>query len=125
MTSTIEQVQIVKTDARGRIRYTAERREAIVAEFGRSGLSAVKFASLAGVKYQTLAGWIARAKKAASHNTRAPVRWVEAVVDSPVLGGKPGQAPVVVHLTGNMKVELASETQVELVVRLIRGLQAC
>jgi hypothetical protein len=39
------------TDARGRVRVPVERREALLDEFERSGLSGVKFAQMAGLKY--------------------------------------------------------------------------
>ena len=46
---------LLKTDARGRVRATPERRAAILAEFDRSGLSAAQFARLAGIKHSTFA----------------------------------------------------------------------
>jgi hypothetical protein len=47
----------LKQDVKGRVGTPAERREALLAEFERSGLSGPKFAALAGVKYQTFAWW--------------------------------------------------------------------
>ncbi len=54
---------VLKTDAAGRIQMPPERREALLDEFERSGLSGAKFAKLAGVKYQTFAAWAARRRK--------------------------------------------------------------
>jgi hypothetical protein len=56
--------EVLKVDTRGRVRVPAERREALLAEFERSGLSGVKFAQLAGVKYPTFALWVQKRKKA-------------------------------------------------------------
>ena len=44
---------ILKTDSRGRVRMPPQRREELLMGFERSGLSATKFAQLAGVRYQT------------------------------------------------------------------------
>ena len=51
-------VQLMKVDTRGRVRTTAKRRASVLEEFDRSGVSATKFAELAGIKYQTfVSGW--------------------------------------------------------------------
>src|SRR6187431_1134294 len=56
---------IIKSDRRGRLRYTPDQREALVKACQASGLSAPRFAAIHGVKYQTLAAWIHR------HNRKA------------------------------------------------------
>jgi len=48
MTSLIGEVEVLKTDTRGRVRVPAERREALLDEFEKSGMSGAKFARLAG-----------------------------------------------------------------------------
>ncbi|HWQ90451.1 MAG TPA: hypothetical protein VN673_02180, partial [Clostridia bacterium] len=42
---------ILKTDTRGHLRVPVERREVLLAEFDRSGLSGKQFARLSGIKY--------------------------------------------------------------------------
>jgi hypothetical protein len=54
---------ILKTDTKGRVRTPAARRESLLDEFERSGLSGTKFAALAGITYQTFAAWAARLRK--------------------------------------------------------------
>ena len=49
MTSLSEDHHVLKSDTRGRVRVPVERREALLDEFERSGLSGLKFAALAGV----------------------------------------------------------------------------
>ena len=44
---------ILKSDRRGRIRFTPEQRTAILDAYDASGLSGPKFAQLHGVNYQT------------------------------------------------------------------------
>ncbi|MEI7911787.1 MAG: IS66 family insertion sequence element accessory protein TnpB [Verrucomicrobiota bacterium] len=53
---------ILKSDRRGRIRFTPEQRTAMVDAYDTSGLSRPKFAKLHGVNYQAFAGWFQRRK---------------------------------------------------------------
>ena len=49
--------QILKVDTLRRVRVPKARREAILDEFERSGLSGAAFAELHGLKYATFANW--------------------------------------------------------------------
>ena len=51
---------ILKSDRRGRLRFTPEQRLALLDAYDASGLSGPKFAQLHGVNYQTFAGWFQR-----------------------------------------------------------------
>lgn len=81
-------VQLEKQNARGRVRYGRERREELLGEFGRSGMSAAVFARLSGVRYTTFAGWVQRCKQEAKRDgvaaveeeRRGPIRLLEALV---------------------------------------------
>ena len=95
MTFLTAQTEVLKQDARGRVRVPRERREALLEEFEKSGASGVKFARLAGIKYPTFANWVQARRKARAERNRtegatAPrelaggggaVRMFEAVVD--------------------------------------------
>ena len=50
-------------DTLGRVRTPREKREQILDEYERSGMSGAAFAALVGVKYSTLAWWIQRRRK--------------------------------------------------------------
>src|ERR1700743_2283173 len=95
MTSTTLASEVCKQDSRGRVRVSRERREELLAEFGRSGLSGAAFARLAGVKYATLANWVQqRRKRSGGEGERtvthaATVRLLEAVVEEDGLGKLP------------------------------------
>jgi transposase-like protein len=52
------QLTILKRDARGRVRSTAEARAEAVAEYRRSGLSASAFAKMAGIAPNTFWNWL-------------------------------------------------------------------
>jgi transposase-like protein len=54
---------ILKSDRRGRIRFTPEQRSSMLDAYDASGLSGPKFAQLHGVNYQTFAGWFQRRKR--------------------------------------------------------------
>src|SRR6187431_1464742 len=78
--------KVLKQDVRGRVRTPVERREMLLGEFERSGLSGPKFAELVGVKYQTFAGWVHERRKkspvppAVLASTASSLRLIEAVV---------------------------------------------
>jgi predicted HTH domain antitoxin len=79
---------ILKTDKRGHVRMPPERREVLLAEFDRSGLTLTRFAELAGVRYSTFATWLQqrRNKTGAANQDKGkdrpkPVRFAEVLVD--------------------------------------------
>lgn len=58
-------------DARGRVQVTAERREALLDEFDRSGMSGAGFAKHYGIKYTTFAYWIQARRRKQNPSKRA------------------------------------------------------
>lgn len=54
---------VLKADKMGRVRTPAARREELLAEFEKSGLSGTQFAELAGANYQTTATWIEKRRE--------------------------------------------------------------
>jgi hypothetical protein len=106
MTDTNEAVeQILKTDAQGRVRTPAKRRESLLEEFDRSGLSGSKFAELAGIKYQTFATWLQKRRRQGASPTKTAhaVRWLETVVEQAHASGRKNQLALVVELPGGAK----------------------
>lgn len=89
MTSLIQtEGAILKTDERGRVQTPAERRESLLDEFERSGLSAAKFAVLAGTEFQTFAAWWPRRRRqrgtsAAPTLSTDSARWLETMLTAP------------------------------------------
>ena len=72
-------------DTRGRVRVTRERREALLTEYERMGMSGAAFARWSGVKYPTLMNWLAQRRKEprpAKVKESEPLTWVEAQVGS-------------------------------------------
>jgi hypothetical protein len=102
--------QILSRDTRGRVLISQERREALLAEYDRSGMSGVKFAQYVGIKYSTLACWLQRRRRSRegeklllkagteSGAGKSTGGWIEAVVEE-------GSSPRV--LTGALRIDFA------------------
>jgi hypothetical protein len=130
MTDTIpSSEQIIKSDARGRMQTPPARREALLDEFERSGLSAMKFAALVGIKYQTFANWAQKRRRGAVSNGTGiaakdqSVRWLEAVVQQ-AQGSTAESGPVLkLVLPGGASVEISDRNQVALAAALLHALE--
>ena len=129
MTDTTEAVgEVIKTDARGRMRVSDERRQRLLAEYEQSGLSAKKFAQLAGIKYQTFANWLQKRRRLGSSPAKPTdsIRWLEAVVEKAKTSGLPGAAALIVALPGGARMEIGDAHQAALAALLLRSLaQPC
>ncbi|MEI9999735.1 MAG: hypothetical protein WDO13_11540 [Verrucomicrobiota bacterium] len=114
--------QIVKVDRIGRIKTPRERREVLLAEFDRSGMSGQQFAKWAGIKYGTFITWVQKRRRksvvAATANKaegKEEVRWVEAVMEkatppkqsSPTVAGA-----MIVPGASGLRLELSEERHV-------------
>lgn len=123
MTEMIKAGEVVlKTDKLGRMQTPAARREQVLDEFERSGLSGKKFAALIGVKYPTLATWAAKRRRERGMppvvKRSKSVRWLEAVVE-PNRGDK---SPLVLELPGGARIEIKDAQQAALAGALLRTL---
>jgi hypothetical protein len=117
MTSIVGEAEVLKTDERGRVRVPVERREALLDEFEKSGMSGAKFARLAGIKYATFANWTQARRKAKSQETpgSGPLRLIEAVME----GGGSGSCGLVIELPGGSRVRVESPLQLRLAAELL------
>jgi len=123
MTSTTE--EILKQDSLGRVRTPKARREVLLEEYERSGMSGREFAVFSGVKYQTFATWVQKRQREtgeeAARAVARPVQWMEAVV-----GGEPeesgGKALVVVELCVGARMEVRDEAGAKLAAEVLRHL---
>jgi transposase len=122
---------IIKTDSRGRVRTPARRREQLLQEFASSGVSAHKFAQLAGIHYQTFSGWLKRRKTKLAPPAPTPgakpppdrVQWLEAVIEKRASATDSNtQALVRLQLEPGVIVEYHSPNQIPLIVGLLRAL---
>lgn len=138
-----EPVSVLKRDVLGRVKTTAQQREALLDEFERSGLSGAQFAQVAGVNYQTFASWVQRRRRATGgyegkamkeahrkmvkSGTSTPVvpalGWVEAVVD-PSAGSSAKALPLMLELPGGVRLQVSDLGHATLAAQLIKALQA-
>jgi transposase-like protein len=109
----------VTVDTRGRVRTSREQRRLILAEFERSGVSAVEFARRSGLKYSTLAGWRQRHRRSQRPGLR-PVRLLEAVLPTAAVAGS---IKLPVLLPGGARLEITCAAQLPLALALLRELE--
>jgi hypothetical protein len=124
--------QNFKVDRLGRVKISQERRDALLVEFDRSGMSGQQFAKSVGVKYSTWASWVQKRRQAKGlivEEKPAPepvavvakqsMRWLEAQLD-------PTPAPslaLVVHGPNGIRFEIQDETQARLAGVVLKQLQ--
>lgn len=136
MTSTRRELEVLKQDTQGRVRVSPQRREALVDEFEKSGVSGMKFARLVGIKYSTFANWVKqrRERRAATKLTvcgasqasgspanAGPVRLFEALLDgaprSPV--ASTAVEGLLIELPGGSRLRIESPVQLEMAAELV------
>lgn len=114
-------------DSQGRIRYSKQRREELLGEFDRSGMSGAGFARLSGLRYSTLAGWIKRRNRkvegegvvAGGEERSGPIRLLEAMVDGPDHGSRGGVAGLRIELPGGSRLTIESPVQMQMAAELV------
>jgi hypothetical protein len=128
MTSLHGESELLKADKRGRVRVTPQRRDELLAEFDRSGLSGARFAALSGVNYQTFAGWLHRRRKlqgnasaVVAHAKPPTVQWLETVIGKAQAPVTPANAPVLVRLPSGPVIELTHASQATIAGALLRA----
>jgi transposase-like protein len=116
--------EILKVDEVGRVRTPPERREAMLAEYDRSGMTGAQFAKFVGVRYSTLMYWLQRRRKEACRGEQVTTpgqshpRWLEARVEGEV----PNSENVVVDMGGGIRMLVGNRTQAALAGELLRAM---
>jgi len=137
MTSLSKTEELLKMDGRGRVLASRERREALLEEFGRSGMSGAQFARMAGINYKTFCGWVHRGRRANGQAINeppgvtlaegGPVKLVEAVIGEAAgcagskgpNSGHPGSGALRVDLPGGCRMWLESPVHLALAAELV------
>lgn len=117
--------RIIKSDRRGRLRYTPDQREALVKACQASGLSTPRFAAIHGVKYQTLAAWIHRHNREARPphpRSPQPAPLTLIPVEREGLNSAGASSPMEVSLPGGAKLTITASGHIPLAAALIREL---
>jgi hypothetical protein len=131
MTTTTGGSDILKTDVLGRVKTPSARREQLLDEFERSGLSGQKFAECAGLRYQTFATWVQKRRRQRgaypaqkdSPKTAPTLRWLEAVVAGAQSHDDKESKALPVQLPGGARLEISRAAQIPLAVALLTALE--
>ena len=114
---------VLKVDTAGRVRVSRERREQLLREFATSGISARRFAQLAGVNPVTFYSWVKKQRDSGTgtpvRSAGSPVSLMEAVFTCAPAVSSGSEAPLVVHLGGGARAEVASRQGVPLLAQLL------
>ncbi len=110
--------EILKVDARGRVQVTAERREALLDEFDRSGMSGAGFAKHYGIKYTTFAYWIQARRRKPSKRAGESQFLMVAVDETNRVNG------LTVELSHGVTLKITTPEEARLAAVLIESLRA-
>ena len=121
MTPTTEMgTELLKMDSMGRVRVSVERREALLAEFDRSGMSGAAFAKHYGIKYTTFAHWKRMRKKArAEKQQKEPGTFLLVSKEAVTV-----ESSLTIELPLGAKLIVASEADARLAAVLLRALES-
>jgi hypothetical protein len=107
---------------------TPEKRQELLEEFDKSGLSAPKYAALTGLKYQTFAGWLIQRRKQrdgmvpAVHPDKQPtVQWLETVIEKAQAAQTVPSSNLIVRLPSGVMIEVANAAHAALVGEVLRS----
>lgn len=124
MTSTTD--ELLKTDTLGRVSTPPVKRELILDEFDRSGMSAKAFAEHIGVKYTTFANWVQRRRKdrgevrstRKADSSKTEIALVEAFVsDESVSDG------LLIEAAGGVRIRVRHRNEIALAIEVLKALQ--
>ena len=116
--------EILKVDEVGRVRTPPEKREAMLAEYERSGMTGAQFARFVGVRYSTLMYWLQKRRKRAgqsaemANSRKDHPRWLEARVE----GDLSLSEELVVEMAGGVRMLVSNRTQAALAGEVLRAL---
>ena len=111
-------------DSRGRVQTPPQRREALLDEFERSGLSGRRFAKMVGIVPVTFSAWVCqrrrnRAEAKKLSGCSEPIALLEAVLEernSPLVSVA---ERIVIELGGGAKVQVSTREQLALIAELV------
>ena len=126
--TTTELSKILPADSKGRVRVSRQRREQILDEFERSGMTGAQFARAVGLKYQTFAFWRQERQKRKpaleaqpGADKAATVEWLETVIDKAHASDPVLISSLIVRLPSGAAIELANASQAPMAAALLRA----
>jgi hypothetical protein len=131
MTFTAEEPgEILSRDAQGRVLVSRERRELLLEQYDRSGMSGVKFAEYIGIKYSTLAYWLQSRRRRGEREksllkadtdtepSKSNGAWIEAVVENGARSRIQGGA-LRIYFAGGAYCQVSSAAEAALAAELL------
>jgi len=130
--------ELMKVDRRGHVRVLAQRREILLDEFERCGVSAAEFAAQIGVKYSTFAHWRQMRERKQTKGgdlvssgpaalfpagSNSATRWAEAVVEADGSGSGANRPSLKIALPGGASLDVSQAAQMKLAAELLRALE--
>ena len=127
--------EIMSQDAQGRVLVSRERRESLLEEYDRSGMSGVKFAQYVGIKYSTLAYWLQSRRRhrerekllmkagADTEVSKSNGAWIEAVVEKGSQS-RVSTGALRIYFAGGAYCQISSATEAALAAELLGRLGA-
>ena len=118
-----EESVLLKQDERGRILMPAERREAILDEFARCGMSGAAFARQHGIKYQTFMAWCARRRRGGAAAPRpAALTLAEVIVAGASRSATPPEPGLRISLPGGATMHICRPEDGVLAATILQAL---
>jgi hypothetical protein len=130
-----ESGQILSQDAQGRVLVSRERRQSLLEEYDRSGMSGIKFAQYVGIKYSTLAYWLQSRRRHRQKEKslikagtdieprRSNGAWIEAVVEN-ASGLRVPAGALRIYFAGGAYCQISSAGEAALAAELLGRLGA-
>ena len=117
-----ESHEILKVDSQGRVQVPKKRREALLEEFDRSGMTGAAFARHYGIRYTTFAYWL-RARRIKQQQPRRKAGEKFLLIEAKPEESSSGQESLDVELPNGCKVSVHSRNEAELAAVLINSLR--
>ena len=117
-----ESHEILKVDTQGRVQIPLERRNALLEEFDRSGMTGAAFARHYGIKYTTFAYWL-RARRIKQQQPSSKTREKFLLIEAKPEESSPGKKSLNVELPNGCKASVRSRNEAELAAVLINALR--
>ena len=132
MTSTASIVatgEILKQDILGRVRTPLAKRQEVLAAFDGSGMSAARFAAMAGINYSTFSSWVQeRNQKQGKESSltgeaaKPEVQWIETEISCRAERRSAGAGMEIELLGSGARLRIRDERDAELAAVVLRGM---
>ena len=132
MTSTASIVsagEILKQDSLGRVRTPLAKRQEILAAFDGSGVSAARFAAMAGINYSTFSSWVQeRNQKQGKESSltgaasKPELQWIETEISCGAERRSAGAGMEIELLGSGARLRIRDERDAELAAVVLRGM---